>query len=34
MLRLYTTEDQEGVDFDDYEWIEYQGECITVMTLG
>jgi hypothetical protein len=27
----FTTEDQEGVDFDDYEIIEYQGECITVM---
>jgi hypothetical protein len=27
----FYTEDQEGVDFDDYEIIEYQGECITVM---
>jgi ABC-type ATPase with predicted acetyltransferase domain len=30
-VAFYTTEDQEGVDFDDYEIIEYQGECITVM---
>lgn len=31
VVAFYTTEDQEGVDFDDYEIIEYQGECITVM---
>ncbi|MBU0939870.1 MAG: GlmU family protein [Bacteroidetes bacterium] len=31
VVAFYTTEDQEGVDFDDYEIIEYEGECITVM---
>jgi UDP-N-acetylglucosamine diphosphorylase/glucosamine-1-phosphate N-acetyltransferase len=31
VVAFYTTEDQEGVDFDDYEIIEYNGECITVM---
>jgi hypothetical protein len=25
VVAFYTTEDQEGVDFDDYEIIEYQG---------
>tara|TARA_R110000868_G_scaffold142005_2_gene358995 strand:- start:126 stop:1301 length:1176 start_codon:yes stop_codon:yes gene_type:complete len=31
VVAFYTTEDQEGVDFDDYEIIEYDGDCITVM---
>lgn len=31
VVAFYTTEDQEGVDFDDYEIIEYREDCITVM---
>jgi hypothetical protein len=34
VVAFYTTEDQEGVDFDDYEIIEYQGRCITDEYLG
>jgi UDP-N-acetylglucosamine diphosphorylase/glucosamine-1-phosphate N-acetyltransferase len=31
VVAFYTTEDQEGVDFDDYEIIEYDGDCVTIM---
>ncbi|MDG2433273.1 putative sugar nucleotidyl transferase, partial [Flavobacterium sp.] len=31
VVAFYTTEDQEGVDFDDYQILEYEGEAITVM---
>lgn len=32
VIAFYTNEDQQEVDFDTYEIIEFQGECITVNT--
>jgi UDP-N-acetylglucosamine diphosphorylase/glucosamine-1-phosphate N-acetyltransferase len=31
VVAFFSNEDQDEVDFDDYEIIEYEGECLTVM---